>query len=215
LTAAHNVVGTDGPIISVRITHPGRARVHPSDVIFGKVESVTCAVIGPIYKRNGPLANDIAILDAAPFKSANYLRLSAHVPPLNAVVDVIGYPDEIRQEWINTHGMLINPDKSREEILFLFQNGHLTVTRGTVETAQRTISYQISTCPGLSGSCVLYKGFVIGECNDNLNAYEIGVHIGQVDKSPNGLPMAVPFTGRDVIQFLDRMGIGVGLETNS
>ena len=40
--------------------------------------------------------------------------------------------------------------------------GALTVTRGTLEHVGPTIPYRASTCPGMSGSCVLYKGAVVG-----------------------------------------------------
>jgi len=45
----------------------------------------------------------------------------------------------------------------------VFPAGSLLVTRGTVEDSDETMSYQISTCPGMGGSCVLYQGSVIGK----------------------------------------------------
>lgn len=41
------------------------------------------------------------------------------------------------------------------------------------------------------------------------NAYKTGVHIGQFDKNPDRLPMAISFTADEVIQFLKQRGLKI------
>jgi hypothetical protein len=60
----------------------------------------------------------------------------------------------------------------------------------------------------MSGSCVLYKGAVIGN-NCSFVADKIGVHVGQVDKNAETLPMAVSFVGDEVTKFLRKHSLTI------
>jgi V8-like Glu-specific endopeptidase len=165
LTAGHNVVGVNRPVVRILITAPGIDKVEPWQVTRGKIATIKCELVGTIYKRGGLYTTDIAVLDSGTFSSADYLSLSSTIPPSTATVDVIGYPGLIKPEWIWGHEGVADPGKGLKVANILLPTGHLTVSRGVVDstqTAGSAISYELSTCPGMSGSCVLYKGKVIG-----------------------------------------------------
>lgn len=180
LTAGHNVVGVNGPVTRICITTPGLERVQPWQR-NQEASTIECRLLGTIYRRNGLYTNDIAILDSCAYKAPHYLPLSSLIPPPNSIVDVIGYPNEIRHEWIKIQDGLRDPTEGQKEAIRLLPAGRLIVTRGAADTADTTIPYHISTCPGMGGSCVLFKGVVVGTCL--WFEYScIGVHIGQFDK---------------------------------
>lgn len=162
LTAGHNIVGVNGPITSISITYPGLGQVESWKLSQRKMSTIECKVVGTIYKRNGIYSKDLAILDSGSFRHSKYLPLSSIVPPPQTAVDVIGYPGEIRHEWIEAQSGLVNSLEGQAEAVRLLPNGRLTVTRGVVEAGDTTLPYHISTCPGMSGSCVLHKGVIIG-----------------------------------------------------
>jgi hypothetical protein len=163
LTAGHNTIGVHGSIIDIRITAPGLAQVYCWQVARGNIRTIKCKVLGTIYKHDGDVSNDLAILDAGSYTATNYLSLSSTISPPNATVDVIGYPEDILHEWIRAHEGLHSFRIRQEEAERLFQKGGLTVTRGLTKVVGNTIRYNISSCPGMGGSCVLYKGSIIGE----------------------------------------------------
>lgn len=125
--------------------------------------TIKCKVLGALYGPDGKISNDLAILDAGSYNATNYLPLSSTVPPSNVPVDVIGYPGDILHEWIKSHEGLHALKTRQEEAERLFEKGSLTVTRGITKVVGDTIIYNISSCPGMGGSCVLYKGSIIGE----------------------------------------------------
>lgn len=163
LTAGHNITGVHGSIIDIRITRPGLTQVHSWQVARGNVKTIKCKVLGTIYKRDGEVSNDLAILDAGSYTATDYLSLSSIIPPTNATVDVIGYAGDILHEWIRAHEGLQAVKTRQEEAECLFQKGSLTVTRGITKSVGNIITYNISSCPGMGGSCVLYKGSIIGQ----------------------------------------------------
>lgn len=162
LTAGHNVVGVNGPITQIRISQPGLDQVQPWQVNQRRVPTIVCKIAGTIYKRNGPFSTDIAILDSGSFRHSSFLPLSSAVPQIKSHVDVIGYPGYIKHEWIEAHKGVNDLDRGQREAERLLPKGRLTVTRGTLEDVGPTIPYNASTCPGMSGSSVLYKGAVVG-----------------------------------------------------
>lgn len=201
ITAGHNIVGVSGRVTRIWITSPGREHVQRGQIAQRKLPTIDCKVVGTIYKRNGDHSKDIAILDSGSFRHSSYLPLSSLVPLANAEVHVVGYPGEIRYEWIETHSGLTSHLEGKEEAMRLLPNGRLTVTRGTTEAGSDTLPYHISTCPGMGGSCVLYNGDVIGK-TQLAHSYQIGVHIGQYDKNIQNLTMALTFSGDEIQRFL-------------
>jgi V8-like Glu-specific endopeptidase len=164
LTAGHNIVGVHGPASKICIAYPGLPKVTAWQVAKLKVPAITCKVVGTMYRRGGPYVRDIAILDSGSYSYPHHLSLSLFNPPEDAkpTVDVIGYPGDIKLEWITEHEGLLDYDKGQTDAVQLLPRGQLTVTRGEIENDGETIPYHISTCTGMSGSPVLYKGKVIG-----------------------------------------------------
>ena len=134
------------------------------DLVRRRMETIECTVLGSLYKKDGPGHLDISMLHSGTYNSPNFLELSTDPIPLNAIVDVIGYPGRHSTEFILSHSGLAKPFQEHiasADTLLPAQT--LTVTRGTIETVGSTISYRISTCPGMSGSCLLYKGKAFGK----------------------------------------------------
>lgn len=122
------------------------------------------------------------MLECSGFSSLYYVAISLEPLPRGVMADIIGYPGRIPQAWIEKQGSLkTDPQISSRDIENLLPPGRLTVTRGIVEVDHGTkIHYKISTCPGMSGSCLLYKGRVHGRlilCVSNQQAYTWGKRI--------------------------------------
>jgi V8-like Glu-specific endopeptidase len=162
ITAGHNTVGVNGPINRLAITYPGIDQIHPWHVSQKEVPTINCKVVASIYKKNGPPSKDIAILDAGSFCAAKYVQLSSFIPPPKTAVYVIGYPGDIKRGWVETQVGLNNLEEAHENATQLFPKGRLTVSCGEVVTTGNIIEYAVSTCPGMSGACVVYNGMVIG-----------------------------------------------------
>jgi Trypsin-like peptidase domain len=107
---------------------------------------------------------DLAILKTA-VQSSYFVDLSTQEMPIDGTADIIGYPGEKRERWIRKHPGLAdseieNSEKTAEELL---PKRTLVVTRGIVQHHNGCYTlYKISTCPGLSGSPVVYEGKVHG-----------------------------------------------------
>jgi len=196
LTAGHNVHGA--PKKSVRITLPGFPHVNYSKLTQGKLFTVECEVLSCQYSK-GNATKDIAILHAGSSLAADCLELSSELPPLDAVVCVVGYPGHIKPEWMETQKGITDVDESIGVAAKLLPERTLTATRGTVASSGPLITYSLSTVPGMSGSCVIYKGKVVGLFFHQLSLIP-GVHVGQASKE-GSLPAAVSFTGPDVLSF--------------
>jgi len=163
ITAGHNIAGLNNPVTRISISLPGVSKVSSTDMSLRKVPLIECKVVGTLYKKDWHYSKDIAILDSGSFRNPDYVPLSSIIPPKEAIIDIIGYPWEIRREWIEAQPGLINITQREQDAKKLFPAGSLLVTRGTVEDSEETMSYHISTCPGMGGSCVLYQGSVIGK----------------------------------------------------
>jgi len=196
ITAGHNIYGQSG---RVRITYPGLRHLNYTQLTDGRVATIDCTVVGTLYTKNGPCEKDIAILHAGSHNAADVLQLSAELPQPNEFISVIGYPGELKSEWMKTQIGIKDVDSSLDAAAKLLPKRTLTVSRGAVKSTGATMAYTVSTCPGMSGSCVLYKGKVIGKDQIKCRTdYATGVHVGQ-HNSAGSLPSAVSFTGQDVI----------------
>jgi V8-like Glu-specific endopeptidase len=141
----------------------------------------------------------MAILCAGSYNASadHFVELSTELPQQDEYVDVIGYPGELNTAWMRTQDRVNDIDESLKEVEKLLPKRTLTVTRGTVKSSGSIVTYNLSTCPGMSGSCVLYKGKVIGTGSSKGILLIIGVHVGQ-PLSPGSFPSAVSFTGQEV-----------------
>ena len=209
LTAGHNIAGVYDRVTRISISLPGAPRVPSREMSLQKSHLIDCKLVGTLYKRGGPYDKDIAILDSGSFRSADYVRLSSVIPPKDALVDIVGYPGEITREWIDVQWGMKNPTKGAEDAKKLLPAGSLTVTRGKVEDSEETMSYHISTSPGMGGSCVLYQGCVIGIFLLGSSALISAVHIGQSERNIQHLTMAISFKGTEVSRFLRKYGVKV------
>jgi V8-like Glu-specific endopeptidase len=162
VTAGHNAVGLDGKKYNLLITHPGLERLNAWQVLHQKVPTIKCKIVATMYGRHGGVSRDIAILETESFVAINYLRPYPVIPAQNMVVTVIGYPNEIKREWLETLKGLSDISKAKLEATRLFKGGNLIASQGTLESCGSILSYHISTCPGMGGSCVLYRGMIIG-----------------------------------------------------
>lgn len=164
ITAGHNTFSKDGPI-KLQIIKPGVSHVNYSKYLNGGYDTIDCTVVGSLYKQHGPAEKDIAILYAGSYSVSvdHFVQLSNSVPQPGDYVDVIGYPGELNTAWMRRQDPQVNDiDESLKAVEKLLPKRTLTVTRGTVKSVGPTVEYNLSTCPGMSGSCVLHKGKVIG-----------------------------------------------------
>ena len=162
ITAGHNVFikETTDSIKKIRITYPGLSHVNYTQLMDGEISTIDCTLIKSLYTKDGPPEKDIALLHAGSHNAADFVQLSSELPQLNHDnldrVDVIGY-----SKWMKTQKVK-DVDQSLDAVAKLLPRRTLTVTRGVLESVGKTVSYDLSTCPGMSGSCVLYRGNVIG-----------------------------------------------------
>ena len=164
ITAGHNTFSKDGQI-KIQIIQPGLSHVNYSKYLNGGYDTIDCTVVGSLFQVNGPAEKDIAILYAGSYSVSvdHFVQISDNVPQQGDYVDVIGYPGEINTAWMRRQEPQVNDiDESLKDAEKLLPKRTLTVTRGTVKSAGPIVEYNLSTCPGMSGSCVLHKGKVIG-----------------------------------------------------
>jgi hypothetical protein len=166
LTAGHNTLGPHGVLSQVRVTYPGTPYIDYQGLNPMKttIPTIDCKVVGTLYtgKNGDPFSIDIAILDAGSHNAAFHLDLSANAPPPTSNVNVIGYPGVATQQWLGSHEGIADVNASRTAAEILFPPQRLTITSGIVEKTGTTISYNLSTMPGMSGGCVLYNGTAVG-----------------------------------------------------
>jgi len=170
LTAGH-IVHPDIKYKSmvIRISLPGLSKVDSEKLAKATIPSVKCNVVDKLYvpKSDLNLYLDLAILDSGNFTlpTKHLLNLNSTTPSHKSTISVIGYPHYISVPWIEEHeGLTDDGIKARNEAEALFPPGHLTLTRGVIhDSRQQTFQYNISTCPGMSGGCVLQGGKVVGE----------------------------------------------------
>lgn len=206
LTAGH-MLTQPGTINTIRVTTPGIMKVDLEELKAGRVSTLDCTIIENLYKLNNLQDNkDIAFLECAGFNAAITLPLSSDPLPPDAVVDIIGYPGRKRIEWIQRHhGFKIKKDlkKSQIDAEDMLPTRCLTVTSGSVINSDAgLISHRVSTCPGMSGSPLLYKGKVFGISSYLINAYYLGIHVRQKCWDGNG-SVAISFEEKDIRESLE------------
>lgn len=165
ITAGHNLFHKETSYNKIQIIQPGLGHVNYTKYEDGEYVTIDCTVVQSLYKFNGPCERDIAILHAGSYSAPidQFVELSADLPGKDAVVDVIGYPGELGAAWMRKQDKVKDIDESLKAVAKLLPVRTLTATRGTVQSAKgTTVAYNLSTCPGMSGSCVLHKGKVIG-----------------------------------------------------
>jgi V8-like Glu-specific endopeptidase len=173
VTAGHNVFvkETKDSTKRIRITYPGLSHVNYTQLMDGEISTIDCTLIKSFYIKDGSHEKDIALLHAGSHNSADFVHLPTDIPVTTndnlELVDVIGYPGEFNSKWMKTQKVK-DVDQSLDAVAKLLPRRTLTVTRGVLKSISTTVAYDLSTCPGMSGSCVLYKGNVIGISHSNV-----------------------------------------------
>ena len=181
ITAGHNLALGNHPRhwpggeVKFVVSLPGLRQFNLGLAISGHSQTIDCKVVGYKYKGNYSKKwgwepeNDIAILQVG-FNHPYFVSLSTITPILNHEVDVIGYPGTIGNEFIIKHPELrSNVTEGREKASKLLPEWQIVVTRGRIiDDKESTVLYQIATCPGLSGGCVLYGKKMIGKNNSSV-----------------------------------------------
>jgi V8-like Glu-specific endopeptidase len=143
---------------------PGRERLNADSLRNGSTEGLKCEVKETLFRPKRSTkdsARDIAILETG-YISPHYLELSQTRLELGSVVDVIGYPGDIPIHWLRKHRGLSNADQSKATAEKLLPMRHLTISRGNVAAVNSTVTYNVSTCRGMSGSSLLSGGKAYG-----------------------------------------------------
>ena len=146
---------------------PGLPYVDYSELQMGHILTLECSVVKNLFTGvSGPSDTDLALLTVGTAcNGPRGIELSTQLPPPGAVVDVIGYPGEPVQKWLKKKlGNINDLARTLETVNTLLPKMTLTISRGTINSCTVTnyITYNVSTVPGMSGSCLLYEGKVIG-----------------------------------------------------
>ena len=105
---------------------------------------------------------DIAILSVSGMNLKHWLPLAAMDIPDGELIEIVGYPGFHKDAWLGRKYPNFDDD-DKETAKKLLPAGNLTVTKGQVVSTQNSVILsRMSTCPGFSGSPVLYKGKVCG-----------------------------------------------------
>jgi V8-like Glu-specific endopeptidase len=192
LTAGHNVVNHQKSGARFLISLPGVAEINVDKLLNEEIAAAVCTVVKYSYELKYP-HKDIAVL-ASGYISPDYLEIGNKSLALGSTVDVLGYPGDMNSWWLRKHRGLANADQSKEQAEKLLPRRRLVVSEGTVETVNTLITYKISTCPGMSGSALLYEGKVYGTTFVRLLVLTTGVHTGQDSIQADDIPHAVSIT---------------------
>lgn len=208
LTAGHNALNPrDAVKIERWLFSPGTPHLNIDQIASQEPWAIRCSVVENMYKP-GEISKDIAILSSENFVVKHYLKISTDPVPENVTIDIVGYPGEKRRKWLREkHPQLDSLVVSEAAGEKLLPTGTLVVTRGVVaESRMDVTSYTISTCPGLSGGCVIYNGKVHGRSIMVLQLIR-GVHVGDSVlnmRVPKELRSAVSFQSEDAKKLLRR-----------
>jgi hypothetical protein len=167
LTAAHICFGDtpNAKLTRLFIVHPpGLPFVNYTALATDQLTTLECTIVGTVYgkKQCYTSMNDIAILHAGSIKVPYYLPLSTTLPLEGAAVNVIGYPGRIQPKWIQMQPGIRDTDAGQKAAEILLPERRLTISQGKVTATGPLISYDVSTCPGMSGACVLYNDQIVG-----------------------------------------------------
>jgi len=203
ITAGHNVrMSHDAEAITdIRIYYAGWKEVTKD------TNTLDCHVTGILYD-GGPAGQkssktDIAILECPNHNAVFRLKLAGNVATLRegAFVDIIGYPQQLKDEQKDGIKDLGVTPTNLEDAGKMLPASTLTATRGRVKRIEDGVFlYNNSTVPGMSGACVVFNGLVYGTTisilQDDFNP--TGVHLGQSDK----LNHAISFESPEIRRFL-------------
>ena len=197
LTAGHAAL--DPPDVKTErwVFLPGTPYLDMDQIASRDPWAIRCTVVDNMYKAGAAISKDIAILSSGSFETKHYLKLSTDLVPAKATIDVVGYPSSKKENWLRRkHPDLESLVTGATAVENLLPTRKLVVTRGVVADHRADVtSYIISTCPGLSGGCLIYNGKVHGKPTVLLELNE-GVHVGDSVLNAN-----VPKEWRSAVSF--------------
>jgi len=199
VTAGHNLKRPEGYAIkSVHVISPGEPYINYDKLLEGVCPSLECTVIANLY--TGSYGTDIALIRVPKcYKGPAAVEVLMEPPPIGSTVDVIGYPGDSSKNphWLkDKKPELVSIERGLETIQKLLPSQKLAISRGTVQECTETlVKYKLSTVPGMSGSCVLHQGKLIGKFSPQRSDLILGVHIGETGSCPS----ALSFIGQTVM----------------
>jgi hypothetical protein len=134
-------------------------------VDFDTASTQHCTLLENLYNQdNAKPECDIAILKVEGHIAGSFLRPVRNIElSKDDVVDIVGYPGQVGERWVETHKGIKNITEGRAAVRKLLPQMTLTASRGSVERIWEGIMYsEISTCPGMSGSSLTSKGLAYG-----------------------------------------------------
>ncbi len=157
ITAGHVVRNATKPGARIISSIPGKKFVEVSKLRTGQTKGLRCKVKESLFHLKNR-EYDIAILECGLFYS-NYLTICQDELTKGTVVDVIGYPGAVREDWFTNHqAELDNADTSKLLAEKLLPPSTLMVSRGEVLSSTRThVTYYLSSVEGMSGASATLK----------------------------------------------------------
>jgi hypothetical protein len=134
--------------------------------VTSKSPNFACKLIYSFEKH------DLAILECCDDQTHDFLPIAprnAELPP-NTIVDIFGYPGDMKEKLLRREHYITalkDLDASQKEATTLLVPNTLMISRGTIQPhdehlMKSEISYSITTCPGMSGGCIVYNNMVYG-----------------------------------------------------
>jgi V8-like Glu-specific endopeptidase len=164
LTAGHCTLGKKNSNVRLTVSRPlGDGPINLTEFVNRRTEAIDCKVLDSLYKKDAPGHKDISLLHSHGYRTSCWLDIATAPIPLHSTVDVVGYPGRPSDQFFLGHRELTKPlQESVAAAAVLLPAQTLTITRGTVESVGDTISYRLATCPGMSGSGLLYQDEIYG-----------------------------------------------------
>lgn len=165
LTAGHAALDPpDAVKIDRYLFLPGTPYLSIDTISKKHPHAIRYKVIDNMYRKGDPKTKDIALISSGTFETQHYLQLSLDRVAIDETIDIVGYPGEKKSNWLREkHPTLRSFEEAAKTSENFLPTRRLIVTRGKVAHNDRDMtSYHISTCPGLSGAGLIYKGVAHG-----------------------------------------------------
>lgn len=198
LTAGHNVVHRDNVDQKIFATYAG----YP--IIDNSSNLLECQLVHNLHTvhQEDP-KRDIAILRVRGHAAGSFLpRFRDLKLSPGQIIDVVGYPGTIMENFMALHKGLNNTKAAREAMTSSLPPRTLSASRGLVEEiGEDLIRYTAATCQGMSGGPLMANNQVHGTSLHREKFLIVGIHLGMFgDPDKNtALSLASPV----VAKFLD------------
>ena len=158
-------MGPKGSIVYGQPAGQDQVEMDPRKVWTGHATRQGFKVLDKVHTKHGSSWLDIAILETTNDATFGYpVEIDFDVQlTLGDCVDTVGYPANYDELWIKEHHPTI-PDASLaiQQAIIILPKWRLVVSSGNLISTGNNPEYKLSTCGGMSGGPVVYKGKVIG-----------------------------------------------------